>query len=137
MMYQNDTSSFSLYNHLVLIFHRVRFLFFSIFPYSHASCWYNVCRWLMFVKVEILQVLHAYSVEHIVEVSQTFDMYALALCHAHIHAGRNASQHGLNVRVTYCGDARHVLGNRLRFHRFLLHDGAGVVNFFVLLYDFL
>lgn len=103
---------------------------FSIFPYSHASCWYNVCRWLMFVKVEILQVLQAYSVEHIVEVSQTFDMYALALCHAHIHAGRNASQHGLNVRVTYCGDARQqVLGNRLRFHRFLLHDGAGVVNF--------
>lgn len=82
----------------------------------------------LLLEVEVLEVLHSLGVEHVAEVTQAFDVDALALAHAGVHHAGDVAQHGLHVRVAHCGDFRQVMGDGLRFYGFTLHDGLREVN---------
>lgn len=87
----------------------------------------------LLVEVKVRQVLHALRVERIAEVAQPLDVDTLALCHARVHHACDVAQHGLHVRVIYCGYFRQILCDGLRFHGLALHDGLRVVNALLLL----
>lgn len=94
-------------------------------------------RLYLLVEVKIFEVFHACRVKHVAEISQSLDVHALALRHARVHHARNVAQHGLNIRVTHCGDFRQILCDGLRFHGLPLHYGLGIVNALLLLKCFL
>lgn len=64
----------------------------------------------LFLKIEILEVGHAYGIERVAEVAQPFDVDGLSLFHLGVHHGGDVAQHGLHVGVTDGGDASQFLG---------------------------